>query len=113
VRGKDGKYAFPKTPAKVLNAPGVKQKAEACAALLPSRRQRQLSPAQQAAFKKFADCMAKNGVKINRPTGQPRQGTVPRNGQRPSGGGFFSSNDQKVKKALAKCQKYQPRRPGD
>jgi hypothetical protein len=35
VKGKDGKYAFPKIPAKVLNAPGVREKAQACAAQLP------------------------------------------------------------------------------
>jgi hypothetical protein len=35
VKGKDGKYQFPKIPAKVLNAPGVRQKAQACASQLP------------------------------------------------------------------------------
>ena len=38
VKGKDGKYAFPKIPAKVLNAPGVRQKARECAAQLPNTR---------------------------------------------------------------------------
>ncbi len=109
VRSKNGKYAFPKIPTKVLNAPGVKKKAQACAAQLPGRRQNTSTPAQQAAFKKFSDCMAKNGVKINRPTGQPRQGQTPPSGQRPQTGGFFNSKDPKVKKALAKCQKYAPR----
>ena len=37
VKGKDGKYAFPKIPAKVLNAPSVRQKARECAAQLPGR----------------------------------------------------------------------------
>ncbi len=32
---KNGRYVFPKIPAKVLNAPGVKEKARACAAQLP------------------------------------------------------------------------------
>ena len=35
VKGKNGKYAFPKIPAKVLNAPGVRQKARECASQLP------------------------------------------------------------------------------
>jgi len=35
VKGKDGKYAFPKIPANVLNAPGVRQKARECAGQLP------------------------------------------------------------------------------
>ena len=37
VKGKNGKYAFPKIPAKVLNAPGVQQKARECASQLPGR----------------------------------------------------------------------------
>jgi Domain of unknown function (DUF5666) len=35
VKQKNGTYAFPKIPDKVLNAPGVKEKARACAAQLP------------------------------------------------------------------------------
>ena len=113
VRGKDGKYAFPKISDKVLKAPGVKKKAEACAAQLPNRRVTQATAAQQAAFKKFSDCMAKNGVKAGQP-GAQRTTTVqpPPTGQPPTGqprrGGFFNSNDPKVKKALAKCRKYLP-----
>ncbi len=37
VKGKDGKYAFPKIPDKILKAPGVAQKARECAAQLPGR----------------------------------------------------------------------------
>jgi hypothetical protein len=116
VKGKDGAYRFPKIPAKVLNAPGVRQRAEACAAQLPRtlRRGNGPSAAEQAAFKKFTDCMAKNGVKLKRPSGQPPpqgkpppQGQAPPNGQRRSGG-FFNSKDPKVRKALAKCRKYLP-----
>jgi hypothetical protein len=108
VRRKDGRYAFPKIPDKILKAPGVKKKAEACAAQLPSRRVGQPTAAQQAAFKKFSDCMAKNGVKVNRATNRPVIVTGPPSGQQPGAGGFFNTKDPKVKKALAKCRKYLP-----
>jgi hypothetical protein len=110
VRSKDGKYAFPEIPAKVLNAPGVKKKAQACAAQLPrvTRAAGPQTAAQRAQFKKFSDCMAKNGVKLKPPTSQarPPAGQQPPSGQAP---GFFTSKDPKVKKALAKCRKLLPR----
>jgi hypothetical protein len=108
VRGKDGTYAFPKIPDTILKAPGVKKKAQACAAQLPNRRAGPATAVQQAAFKKFSDCMAKNGVKVKRPTNRPVIVTGPPNGQQPGAGGFFNTKDPKVKKALAKCRKYLP-----
>jgi hypothetical protein len=124
VRGANGRYSFPQIPAKVTSAPGVRAKAQACAAKLPQRTFRggggyAQSPAQRAAFQKFSDCMTKNGASFGRPGGQqgrppgaqgyPR-GPVPGNGaQRPGGGGgFFNSTDPKVQKALAKCRKLLP-----
>jgi hypothetical protein len=108
VRGKNGTYAFPKISDKILKAPGVKKKAQACAAQLPNRRVGPATAAQQAAFKKFSDCMAKNGVKVKRPTNRPVIVTGPPNGQQPGAGSFFNTKDPKVKKALAKCRKYLP-----
>jgi hypothetical protein len=126
VRGANGRYSFPQIPAKVTSAPGVRAKAQACAAKLPGRTFRggggyAQSPAQRAAFQKFSDCMSNNGASLGRPDGQqarppgaqgyPR-GPVPGSGaQRPGGdggGGFFNSTDPKVQKALAKCRKLLP-----
>ena len=72
VRGTNGRYAFPKIPAKVLNAAGVRAKAQACAAKLPSgsfRRGNRPSSAQSAAFQKFTACVRKNGVTFARRRG--------------------------------------------
>jgi large repetitive protein len=136
VRGADGRYAFPQIPAKVVNAPGVRVKAQACAAKLPQgsfRRGGTQSPAQRAAFQKFSACMRANGVTFGRPGGQQGrppagqgqgapngqrrgvpivpgqpQGTRPGQGQGQGPGGFFNSTDPKVKAALAKCRKLLP-----
>jgi hypothetical protein len=112
VRGKDGKYAFPKIPAKVLNAPGVKKKAQACAAQLPrvTRAAGPQSAAQRAQFKKFSDCMARNGVKVKQPTRRTGPPPAGQSGPAPGGPvGFFNSKDPKVKKALAKCRALLPK----
>jgi hypothetical protein len=112
VRGKDGKYAFPKIPVRVLNAPGVKKKAQACAAQLPrvTRGVGPQSPAERAQFKKFSDCMARNGVKVKQPTRRTGPPPAGRSGPPPGGPvGFFNSKDPKVKKALAKCRKLLPK----
>ena len=136
VKAANGRYAFPQIPANVLNASGVRAKAQACAAKLPQgsfRRGGTQSPAQRAAFQKFAACMQASGVTFGRPTGQqgtppagqgqsapngqrrfpfvPGQGPTPGQGQgqRPGGpGDFFNSTDPKVKAALAKCRKLLP-----
>jgi hypothetical protein len=136
VRGANGRYAFPAIPASVTNAPGVRAKAQACAAQLPQgsfRRGGAPSSAQRAAFQKFSACMQKNGVTFGRPgdgqgtppAGQTTTPNGPRGGgfpvvpgQRPQGSGqrrqgrggfgFFNSSDPKVKAALAKCQSLLP-----
>jgi hypothetical protein len=130
VRGTNGRYAFPKIPAKVVNAPGVRAKAQACAAKLPQRTFRRGAPSasQQAAFEKFSACMRAHGAPIGRPGARqgappPRQGQggqgpsvpiVPGQGGPAQGGGgrtgfgFFDSSDPKVKAALAKCRKLLP-----
>ena len=137
VRGTNGRYAFPKIPAKVLNAAGVRAKAQACAAKLPRgsfRGGNRPSSAQSAAFQKFTACMRKNGVPFGpRPgqRGQPPAGQapaspygrgrgvpiVPGQGFRGQGrggqAGFFNSNDPKVKAALAKCRSLLPAGFGD
>ncbi len=134
VRGANGRYAFPAIPASVTNAPGVRAKAQACAAKLPqgSLRGGGTAPsAQGAAFQKFSACMQRSGVTFGQPGGgqgapPARQGqaTTPNRprggypfvpGQRPQGTGqgrggfdFFNSTDPKVKAALAKCRSLLP-----
>jgi hypothetical protein len=134
VRGANGRYAFPRIPATVTSAAGVRAKARACAAKLPQqtfRRGGAQSPAQRAAFEKFSACMRENGVTLGEPGGQgrppagqgqgapngqgrvvpivPGQGLRPGQGRGPSGpGGFFNSTNPKEQAALAKCRKLLP-----
>ena len=94
VQGKDGRFTFPTISAAVTGAAGVRAKAQACASSSGAGRGGQAgsaagspggfrggfgqqTPAQQAAFKKFQDCLKTNGVTL--PTGgrrpQPPAGT--------------------------------------
>jgi hypothetical protein len=126
VRGANGRSAFPRIPAKVTSAAGVRAKAQACAAKLPQQtfgRAGAQSPAQRAAFQKFSACMRENGVMLAGPGGQgrppvgqgrpvriiPGQGPRTGRGQGPSGpGGFFNSTNPKEQAAFAKCRKLLP-----
>ena len=92
AEGKDGKFTFPAIAKSVTGAAGVREKARACAGASgalgngsggaangngPRGGQggfgRTQTPAQQAAFKKFQDCLTANGATL----------TAPRPGQRP------------------------------
>lgn len=90
VKGKDGKYAFPAISKSITGAAGVKAKAQSCAPKAaangpaasngrggPTGFRGALgggaqTPAQQAALKKFQNCLKQNGVTLpSRPAGAP------------------------------------------
>ena len=81
AKGKDGKFAFPAISKSITDAAGVRAKAQACAAAAGALGSRPggsangngpgggrggfggpQTPAQQAALKKFQDCLKANGV---------------------------------------------------
>jgi hypothetical protein len=91
IKGKDGKYAFPAISKSITGAAGVREKAQSCASKATGNGAPATSgngqpagfggrggfgaaqtPAQQAALKKFQDCLKQNGVTLgNRPGGRP------------------------------------------
>ena len=98
AKGKDGKFAFPAISKSITDAAGVRAKAQACAATAGALGNRsggaangggpaggrggfggQQTPAQQAALKKFQDCLKANGVTTAFPgpgRRPPRAGTT-------------------------------------
>lgn len=93
ARGKDGRYAFGAIPTSVTGAAGVREKAQACAATSGAQRASngsgqtgggpgggpggfrggQQTPGQQAAFKKFQDCLKANGATTPAPGQRPQR----------------------------------------
>lgn len=98
AKGKDGKFAFPAISKSITDAAGVRAKAQACAATAGALGNRsngaangdgpaggrggfggQQTPAQQAALKKFQDCLKANGATTALPgpgRRPPRAGTT-------------------------------------
>ena len=89
AKGKDGRYAFATIPTSVTGAAGVREKAQACAATSGAQRASngagqtgggpggfrggQQTPGQQAAFKKFQDCLKANGATTPAPGQRPQR----------------------------------------
>jgi len=79
-------------------------------------RPRALTPAQQAAFKKYTDCMAKHGVKLTfRPAFASGQRPAPASGQQPSGARQIprSAKFRAAEKACASVRPKLAGQPGD
>jgi hypothetical protein len=127
VKGKDGKYAFPAISRSITGAAGVQEKARACATSSGALKSGSASggttgpggfrgggggfggvqtPAQQAAFKKFQDCLKAAGVTGLTPGTRPPTATSTTAGASSTGkSGTTNSGtvkDPKTGKAIAK-----------
>ena len=105
VRGKNGKYAFPKIPDKVLNAPGRQEERRRPRPAAPQPPPQLWTAAERAAFKKFSDCMAKNGAAMASRWHAAHHDSAATTDwvQRGSRAPIFNSNHpRRPKKALAK-----------